>query len=122
MKMKNPEMIIKLWRKEGKVFTSYCHHSALKMQLNILIKQRRESLSSAAPAAKPVEHDKGKLTSNYTISLIIHNEVFDVSSKVDIFSAPSFFRRFFLFHLIMLQTRGEYKGKTSLLFSYLLRN
>lgn len=70
------------------VCTSYCHRkrNREKMQLNILIKEKRETFARSHPLPTPnVEHDKGKLTSNYTISLIIHNEVFDVSLQVDIF-------------------------------------
>lgn len=81
-----------------------------------------------------VEHDNRKLTSNYTISLIIHNEVFDVSLQVDISSLllSHFFQQFFSFffylynvfiRLIMLQgdeMSGEPKGKMKKLFFFLL--
>lgn len=59
------------------------------MQSNITMGVSDEKVFPSSAAEFP------RRTSNYTISLIIHNEVFDVSLQVDIF--PSFF------HLIMLE-------------------
>lgn len=102
-------MIIKLWRKSfpsiQRVHLIVIVIAHQKMQLNILINAKRKSLHSSPIGAFNVEHDKGKLTSNYTISLIIHNEVFDVSLQVDIFSFSLSVRLFI--RLIMLETREE---------------
>ena len=88
-KMKNRQMIIKLWRgkrehREGKSFVLIVHHLIVveKMQLNILITEQ-EKFSLFFPPSNMIRENSHQITQ---FSLIIHNEVFDEQApQVDIF-------------------------------------